>query len=244
MCVVATIGTTSSTAVDPVNQIADYCNKENIWLHVDAAYAGVTASIPEMENFFNGWEKADSIVSNPHKWLFVPIDLSTLFVKKPEVLKRAFSLIPEYLKSSEDSLVENYMDYGIQLGRRFRALKLWFVIRYFGITGLKNRIASHISIAKQLAGWVEQSADFELLAPVNFSTVCFRAVLNGKSENELNEINEKLLSKINSTGEFFLTHTKLNGKFTIRLVVSGIRQELKHAEQAWQLVNKSLKEII
>jgi aromatic-L-amino-acid decarboxylase len=237
MCVVATIGTTSSTAVDPVNEIAEFCSKENIWLHVDAAYAGVTAMLPECKQFFNGWEKADSIVSNPHKWLFVPIDLSTLFIRKPEILKRAFSLIPEYLKSNEDSQVENYMDYGLQLGRRFRALKLWFVIRYFGVTGLRERIAEHIRIANQFAKFVEADDNFELLAPVSFSTVCFRAVVHEFDESQINNFNEKLLSRINSTGEFFLTHTKLNGVFTIRLVISGIRQEERHILRAWEWIN-------
>ncbi|MBX3009403.1 MAG: amino acid decarboxylase [Melioribacteraceae bacterium] len=244
MCVVATIGTTSSTSVDPVEEIAEFCNKENIWLHVDAAYAGVTAMLPECRHFFKGWDKADSIVSNPHKWLFVPIDLSTLFIRKPEILKRAFSLIPEYLKSSEDSQVENYMDYGLQLGRRFRALKLWFVIRYFGIAGLKERIAEHIRIANRFAKFIDEDNNFELLAPVNFSTVCFRAVVADFDESQLNTFNEKLLSQINSTGEFFLTHTKLNGIFTIRLVISGIRQEERHIIRAWNWVNECYRHVL
>ena len=237
MCVVATIGTTSTTSVDPVDEISKICKNENIWLHVDAAYAGVTSMLPEMKKYFKGIENADSIVSNPHKWLFVPIDFSVLFIQKPDVLKRAFSLVPEYLKTNEDSQVENFMDFGIQLGRRFRSLKLWFVIRYFGVEGLQERIREHIRIAHQFAKWIDQSEDFEKLAPTPFSTVCFRAKpKNINDEEKINEFNERLINEINSTGELFLSHTKLNGKFTLRLVISGIRQEERHAEDAWKLI--------
>lgn len=241
VCVVATIGTTSSTAVDPVEKIAKICERENIWLHVDMAYAGVTAMLPEMKKYFVGLEKADSIVSNPHKWLFVPIDFSTLYIRKPEILKRAFSLSAEYLKTAEDSVAENYMDYGIQLGRRFRALKLWFVIRYFGVEGLQDRIREHNRIAGQVAKWIDESENFERLAPTPFSTVCFRAIPNSiTDENALNELNEKLMNEVNTTGKVLLSHTKLNGKFTIRLVISGIRQEERHADEVWALLNKTL----
>lgn len=240
-CVVATIGTTSSTAVDPVEKIAKICERENIWLHVDMAYAGVTAMLPEMKKYFTGIEKADSIVSNPHKWLFVPIDFSTLYIRKPDVLKRAFSLSAEYLKTAEDPIAENYMDYGIQLGRRFRALKLWFVIRYFGVEGLQDRIREHIRITHQVAKWIDESENFERLAPTYFSTVCFRAIPKSISdENKLNELNEKLMNEVNATGKVLLSHTKLNGKFTIRLVISGIRQEERHAEEVWKLLNQKL----
>lgn len=237
-CVVATVGTTSTTSVDPVDEIAEICEKYNLWLHVDAAYAGSAAMLPELKNYFKGIEKADSIVTNPHKWLFVPIDLSVFYTRKPEILKRAFSLVPEYLKTGEDSLVDNLMDYGIQLGRRFRALKLWFVIRYFGIEGLRERIREHIRLAKLFAGWIDEHPNFERLAPVPFSTVCFRAVKNGMNEDSINYLNEKLMNEINSTGKLFLTHTKLNNKFTLRLVVSGIRQEERHVQQAWDLIKE------
>lgn len=245
VCVVATIGTTSSTAVDPVDKIADICTRENIWLHVDMAYASVTAMLPEMKKYFSGIEKADSIVSNPHKWLFVPIDFSTLYISKPEVLKRAFSLSAEYLKTAEDSVAENFMDYGIQLGRRFRALKLWFVIRYFGVEGLQDRIREHIRIAQQVAKWIDESENFERLAPTPFSTVCFRAIPKSiLDEKTLNELNEKLMNEVNSSGKVLLSHTKLNGKFTIRLVISGIRQELHHAEEVWKLLSETMNKII
>lgn len=239
-CVVATIGTTSSTAVDPVDSIANICEKEKIWLHVDSAYAGVTAILPEMKNYFKGMERADSIVINPHKWLFVPVDFSILYTSKPDIMKRAFSLVPEYLKTTEESVI-NYMDYGIQLGRRFRSLKFWFVIRYFGVEGLQQRLREHLRLAKLFAGWIDENPKLERLAPVYFGTICFRAKPNDNlSEDELNALNEKLLNSINKTGKVFLVHTKLRGKFTIRLVISGLRMEERHVELAWKLINEKL----
>ncbi len=244
-CVVATVGTTATTSIDPVKEIGMICRNNNIWLHVDAAYAGVTAIIPEKQFIFDGLNLADSLVINPHKWLFTPSDLSILYTSKPNVLKQAFSLVPEYLKTNDENSVINYMDYGIQLGRRFRALKLWFIIRYFGIEGLKNRIKEHIEIAKNFELWIKTHSSFELMAPVPFSTVCFRAVpQNIKNETELNKLNEKLMNKLNDSGKIFLSHTKLNGKFTIRLVVSGLRTGLKHMEEAKELLEKALKELI
>ena len=179
-CVVATVGTTSTTSIDPVEEIADIAEKYNLWLHIDSAYAGVTAMIPEMKWITNGWSRADSLVINPHKWMFTPMDLSIYFTRKPDILKRAFSLSAEYLKTNQDSEVENLMDYGIQLGRRFRSLKLWFIIRYFGVEGLAARIKNHIELAKDFASWIKAEKDFELMAPVPFSTVCFR--FNPKAE--------------------------------------------------------------
>jgi aromatic-L-amino-acid decarboxylase len=237
-CVVATVGTTSSTSIDPVEAIAEICEKFNIWLHIDAAYAGVTAILPEMKWITKGWESADSIVINPHKWMFTPMDLSVYFTSKPDVLKQAFSLVPEYLKTTQDNEVENLMDYGIQLGRRFRSLKLWFIIRYFGVEGLADRIRKHIELAKEFADWIESEKDFQLMAPVPFSTVCFRANPGNKTEQELNEMNEKLLEKINSSGKLFLSHTKLNGKFVIRITIGSIRHESRHILQAWELIKE------
>lgn len=243
-CVVATIGTTSSTAVDPVDSIADICIREKIWLHVDSAYAGVTAMLPEMKKYFKGMEKADSIVVNPHKWLFVPVDFSILYTSKPDVLKSAFSLVPEYLKTSDESVI-NFMDYGIQLGRRFRSLKFWFVLRYFGVEGLKERLREHLRLAKLFAGWVDENPDFERLAPVHFGTICFRAKPNDVlSENEINLLNEKLINSLNKSGKLFLVHTKLKGKFTIRLVISGLRMEEKHVKLAWEMITSELKRIL
>jgi len=235
-CVVATVGTTSTTSLDPVEAIADIAEKNNMWLHIDSAYAGVTAMIPEMKWITKGWNRADSIVINPHKWMFTPMDLSIFFTRKPDILKRAFSLSAEYLKTNQDSEVENLMDYGIQLGRRFRSLKLWFIIRYFGVDGLAARIKNHINLAKEFEKWIVAENNFELIAPVPFSTVCFRFNPQGKSEDELNIMNEKLLEKINASSKLFLSHTKLNGKFVIRLTIGSIRHEARHVENAWELI--------
>lgn len=241
-CVVATIGTTSSTAVDPLSIIAGICEKENIWLHVDAAYAGVTAMLPEMKNFFEGLDKADSIVINPHKWLFVPMDFSIFYIRKPDVLKRAFSLVPEYLKTEQDNSAINYMDYGIQLGRRFRSLKFWFMMRYFGTDLLKEKLREHLRIARLFESWIEKNENFELMAPVNFATVCFRfkpEIL--KTDDEINQANLKLLERINSTGKVFMVNTKLNGKIVLRIVISGLRTEQRHVELAWKIINEEAK---
>jgi len=240
--VVATVGTTSTTSVDPVDKIADISERNKMWLHIDSAYAGVTAMIPEMKWITSGWERADSIVINPHKWMFTPMDLSIYFTRKPDVLKRAFSLSAEYLKTNQDGEVDNLMDYGIQLGRRFRSLKLWFIIRYFGVEGLAERIKFHIKLAKEFSNWIEDEKDFELMAPVPFSTVCFRFNSGNESETELNNLNEKLLEKINASGKIFLSHTKLNGKFVIRLSIGSIRHERHHVLEAWSLI-KSLVHI-
>jgi aromatic-L-amino-acid decarboxylase len=237
-CVVATVGTTSTTSVDNVNEIGSICNEENVWLHVDAAYAGTAAILPEMRWIFKGIEKADSLVINPHKWMFTPIDYSLFFTKKRDVLKRAFSLSAEYLQSASGE-VTDFMDYGIQLGRRFRSLKPWFIIRYFGVEGLQNRIREHIRLAKMFAEWIKESDDFELGVPSNFGVVCFRAhPKNVNDENELNTLNEKLLNKINESGKLFLSHTKLNGKYILRISISGLRTQEEHVSKAWKLIKE------
>ena len=238
-CVVATIGTTSTTSVDPVEKIAEICERNNIWLHVDAAYAGSAAIIPEFQLYFKGCERADSIVTNPHKWLFTPFDLSVLYCKDLEMMKKAFSLVPEYLKTSDTENVKNGMDYGIQLGRRFRSLKLWFVMRYFGQEGLIERIREHCRLARLFANWIEESESFELLAPVPFALVCFRA--RPKNVEDLDAFNEKMMNEINASGEAYLSHTKLNGKFTLRLSVGSIRVEERHLVKVWGLLNEKLK---
>ena len=238
ICVIPTIGTTSSTSVDPVDAIADICEKHGIWLHVDAAYAGSAAIVPELQHYFKGCERADSIVTNPHKWLFTPFDLSVLYCRDLGELKRAFSLVPEYLKTSDESTVKNGMDYGIQLGRRFRALKLWFVMRYFGREGLIDRIREHCRLANLFASWVEESTNFEMLAPVPFALVCFRACPEGVAD--LDALNEKIMNDINASGDAYLSHTKLDGKFVLRLSVGSIRVEEKHLVKVWELLQKSL----
>ncbi len=240
-CVVATVGTTSSSSVDPVDEIADICEKHNLWLHVDTAYAGSTAIVPEFREYFKGCERADSIVTNPHKWLFTPFDLSVLYVRDLDLLKRTFSLVAEYLKVAET--VTNQMDYGIQLGRRFRSLKLWFVMRYFGQQGLIERLREHCRLARAFASRVEESRDWELLAPVPFALVCFRAAPAGVAEAELDALNEKIMNDINASGAAYLSHTKLNGKLTLRLSVGSIRVEEKHIEKVWNLLNETLQEV-
>lgn len=237
-CVVATVGTTSTTSVDPVDKIADICQRNNIFLHVDAAYAGSAAIVPEFQSYFKGWERADSIVTNPHKWLFTPFDLSVLYVKDLDLLKQTFSLVAEYLKVTET--VTNQMDYGIQLGRRFRSLKLWFVMRYFGQEGLIERIREHCRLARLFANWVDDSENFEMLAPVPFALCCFRAC--PKNVEDLDELNEKIMNEINASGEAYLSHTKLNGKFTLRLSVGSIRVEERHLQKIWDLLNEKIKQ--
>ncbi|GAB4296285.1 MAG: pyridoxal-dependent decarboxylase [Ignavibacteriaceae bacterium] len=239
-CVVATVGTTSATSIDPVPEIAAICEKENLWLHIDSAYAGVSAILPEMKWITDGWEKADSIVINPHKWMFTPVDLSILFCRKPEILKKAFSLSAEYLKTTIDQEVINLMDYGIQLGRRFRSLKLFFIINYFGVEGLAAIIRSHIKWAKELSEWIKADKRFELMAPVIFGTICFRANPEGNDDEELNLLNENLLEEINKTGRFFLSHTRLNDKYVIRINIGSINHEKKHLVEVWNLIKEKL----
>jgi aromatic-L-amino-acid/L-tryptophan decarboxylase len=242
ICVVPTIGTTSSSSVDPVAPIADICERHNIWLHVDAAYAGSAAIVPEMREHFAGWDRADSIVMNPHKWLFTPFDLSVLYCRDLPMMKKAFSLVPEYLKTSDEATVRNGMDYGIQLGRRFRALKLWFVIRYFGREGLVARIREHIRLARLFGSWVAESTNWEIMAPLPFALVCFRACPNDVAD--LEALNERIMNSINSSGEAYLSHTKLHGKFTLRLSVGSIRVEERHIEKVWRLLNQELAKAV
>lgn len=235
-CVIPTIGTTSSSSVDNVERVADICERNHLWLHVDTAYAGSAAIVPEFQHYFKGINRADSIVTNPHKWLFTPFDLSVLYVKDLDLLKQTFSLVAEYLKVSET--VTNQMDFGIQLGRRFRSLKLWFVMRYFGQKGLIERIREHCRLARLFAGWVDDSEDFEMLAPVPFALVCFRAC--PKNTEDLDALNEKIMNEINASGEAYLSHTKLNGKFTLRLSVGSIRVEERHLRKVWDLLNEKI----
>ncbi|HEV7646164.1 MAG TPA: pyridoxal-dependent decarboxylase [Pyrinomonadaceae bacterium] len=235
-CVIPTIGTTSTTSVDPVDAIADICEKHGLWMHVDAAYAGPTAMLEEMRPHFKGWERADSIVLNPHKWLFTPMDCSVLYVRDLPLLKKTFTLVAEYLKTDEE--VENMMDYGLQLGRRFRALKLWFVMRYFGREGLAARIREHCRLAKKLEQWIAGADGWELMAPAHFALVCFRAAPDGLSEEELNHLNEKLMNDINASGKAYLSHTKLNGKFTLRLSIGSIRFEERHLEEIKEILEQ------
>jgi aromatic-L-amino-acid decarboxylase len=244
--VVATVGTTSTTSIDPVPQIADICERYSLWLHVDGAYGGAAAVEPAMRWTMAGCERADTIIVNPHKWLFTPIDCSVFYTRKPDVVKAAFSLVPEYLRNTESTGEEapNLMDYGTSLGRRFRSLKLWMVMRYFGQEGLAARIREHIRLAQLLAGWVDETKDFERLAPTPFSTLCFRAhPPEIDDESKLEALNEDIINRINAQGRFFLSHTKLNGKFTIRVSIGNLRTTEMDIRDLWDNLQTCLSDM-
>ena len=239
LAVVATVGTTSSTSIDPVRDIAAVCQRERVWLHVDAAYAGVMAILPAWRHILDGADAADSLVVNPHKWLFTPFDLSALFCRRMDVLRAAFSLVPEYLKTTEPDAVRNLMDTGVQLGRRFRALKLWMVLRYFGADGIRERLEEHIRLARLFASWVDASATFERAADVPFSVVCFRCRPTGMTDADaIDRFNASLMEAVNQSGEIFLSHTKLRGRFVIRLAVGNLRTTERHVQRAWDLLQE------
>lgn len=242
ICVIPTIGTTSTTSIDPVAAVADICEKHGIWMHVDAAYAGSAAILPELRPLFGGWERADSIVMNPHKWFFTPFDLSVLYCRDLDDLKKAFSLVPEYLKTDDAAGVKNGMDYGIQLGRRFRSLKLWFVMRYFGRSGLIGRIREHCRLARLFASWVEESPNWEVAAPVPFALVCFRA--KADDIEAANALNEEIMRRVNSSGKAYISHTKLNGRITLRLSVGSVHVEERHITKVWNILDRCLSEIV
>ncbi len=237
MAIVATVGTTSSTSVDPVGAMADIAEREALWLHVDAAYAGAVAIIPSRRAPFAGWERANSLVVNPHKWLFTPLDASLLLTRHMDRLRDAFSLVPEYLRTLDRATpVRDYNEFTPQLGRRFRALKLWMLLRWFGLEGLRRRIERHLALAQAFAGWIDQDADWERLAPVPFSTVCFRWTPGSDDDNAA------VLDAVNRTGEVFLSHTRLAGRFAIRLAVGNLRTEPRHVARAWELLRDAAAE--
>lgn len=245
LAVVAALGTTGSTAIDPLKKIGIICKKYNLWLHVDAAWAGTALILPEMRFMIKGIENVDSLVFNPHKWMFTNFDCSAYFVKDKGALIQTFEILPEYLKTREGNTVNNYRDWGIQLGRRFRALKLWFVIRTYGVKGLQEKIRNHVNWAKEFELWVKNHSQFELLAPAPLATVCFRLHPAGMNdENELNELNTNFLEAINQSEKIFLTHTKLNGKFTIRFVVGQTNTESRHVQEAWTLISAKAEHLL
>ena len=245
IAVVATVGTTSTTSIDPVRQISDICRREGLWLHVDAAYAGVTAMVPEYRSRFDGWEDADSIVVNPHKWLFTPFDLSAFYCRRMDIVRQALSLVPDYLVTAEGARgVRNLMDTGIQLGRRFRSLKLWMVLRHFGAEGIRAAILEHIRLAQLFSRWIDEDPRFERVAPTPFSVVCFRARPQPElTDAELDAFNERLLDAVNGTGEIFLSHTRLNGAFVLRLAIGHLRTTERHVARAWELLRENSAEV-
>jgi len=237
--VVATIGTTSCTAVDPIKAIGEVCREYNVWMHVDGAFAGSALVLPEMRHYSDGLELADSYVFNPHKWMFTNFDCSAYFVKDTEALIRTFEILPEYLKTGSRGLVNDYRDWGVALGRRFRALKLWFVLRNYGTEGIRDTIRKHIVLAAALTLEMQNTRGFEILTPTRFSLVCFRYIPEGMTdETEINNYNERLEKKLNATGKLYITHTKLNGKYTLRLVVAQTYVEEKHVREAWDLIKE------
>jgi aromatic-L-amino-acid decarboxylase len=277
-CVVATLGTTSSTSIDPAAAIADICAREGLWMHVDAAYGGVAAIVPEMRPLFAGWERADSIVINPHKWLWTPLDASLLLFRRPEVFRDAFSLVPEYLRvkkgegatatgvgtarsprgdashlcdayADDTDFVHNFHEYGIQLGRRFRALKMWIMLRSYGTEAIANELRRHCAMAREFASWVEADPDWQMMAPLPLATVCLRyrpAALAGREDEpevhrELDARNEAILDFVNQSGDIFLSHTRLRDCYTIRVCIGNPRQEMRHVRRCWELLREGAR---
>jgi aromatic-L-amino-acid decarboxylase len=247
IAVVGTIGTTSTTSVDPIVEMGRIARREGLWFHVDAAHAGVVAILPEHRDPFRGWEEADSVVTNPHKWWFVPVDASLLLTRRMNVLRDTFSLVPEYLRTLDrEGPIRDYNEYTPTLGRRFRALKIWMHIRYFGLEGLRRRIRHHLEMTARLKSWIEKHPDFELMAPAPFSLVCFRyrpAALAGREHaaevgEQLDDLNLRLMDAVTRTGEAFLSHTRLHGRFVIRLNVSNLRIEDSDLDLVWEIVRR------
>ena len=230
-CIVASVGSTSTSAIDPVPAIADIAERYKVWLHVDAAYGGSAAVVPEMRFILDGAERADSLVLNPHKWLYVSIDCSVLYTRHPDIFRRASSLSAEYLRTSEDDQVVNYNDYGMQLGRRFRALKLWYVFRYYGRQGIIDLLRQSLELAKLLKGLVTADPDFEICAPVPFSLVCFR-------HRAGNDVNRQLLDRVNASGRAFLSHTVLRGQFVIRFAIGNYQTTEQDVRETWRLITR------
>ncbi len=236
-CVVATVGTTSSTAIDPLRDIGSICRRHDLWLHVDAAFAGTAAILPEMRWILSGVEDANSFVFNPHKWMLTNFDCSAYFVRDPQLLSKTFEIHPEYLKTGVDAEVKNYRDWGIQLGRRFRALKLWFVIRSYGVAGLQEIVREHLRLAAMFKMWIEADARFELVAPVNLSVVCFR-LNDGRSEADLDELNRRFHEQLNERRDLFLTHTTLKSRYVLRMAIGARLTEERHVRCAWDVIRE------
>ncbi len=236
-CIVASIGSTATSAIDPVQAIADIAERYDLWLHVDAAYGGSAAVVPEMRSILDGVGRAHSLVINPHKWLYVSVDCSVLYTRRPDILRRASSLSTEVLRTAEDGLAVNFMDYGVQLGRRFRALKLWYVFRYYGHDGITQLLRESLRLAKVLQSLVEDDGDFELCAPVPFSLVCFRH----RGEDTFNQ---RLLSEINATGKAFLSHTVLHGRYVLRFAIGNYMTCEQDIRDTWDLIRQTARQVL
>ncbi|MCD6596637.1 MAG: aminotransferase class V-fold PLP-dependent enzyme, partial [Bacteroidales bacterium] len=244
LCIIATLGTTSTTSIDPLPEISAISKQYKLWLHVDAAFAGSALILPEFQWMIKGIENIDSFVFNPHKWLFTNFDCSVYFVKDAKALIHTFEILPEYLKTQTRGQVNDYRDWGVPLGRRFRALKLWFVIRSYGISGLQAKIRYHLKLAQNLIQNIEKNPDFEILAPVPLNTICFRFhPHNVKNTEKLDELNQTLLEKINNSGKAYFTHTRLNNKYTIRFMIGQTYTTEKHVENAWKLIMKTAEKL-
>ena len=242
LCVVATLGTTGASGFDPLRPIGEICRREGLWLHVDAAWAGSALLLPETRWMIDGIEHADSFVFNPHKWLFTNFDCSAYFLRDPAALVRTFAIAPEYLKTDEDDEVINYRDWGVALGRRFRSLKLWFVIRNFGVEGLAARIRDHIAIARDIAAEIDASPDFEILAPARLALFCFRYRPAGVAPGAaLDALNARLLAALNASGRLYLTHARIDGAYAIRLCVGQTSTERRHVEAAWTRIRETAR---
>jgi aromatic-L-amino-acid decarboxylase len=237
LAVVATVGTTSSASVDPIREIADVCAAERMWLHVDAAYGGAMGVLPEGRHLMEGVALADSVVVNPHKWMFVPLDFSALYTRRPDALRTVFALTPEYLRGDAATAGEgaaiDYMDYGIQLGRRFRALKAWMVLRTFGRSGIAARVREHCRLAALLAGWVVTERDFLLAAPPSMGVVCFRCVPAGMPDADVNRLNMSIVEAVNASGDGYITHTQLGRRTAIRVGLGNVLTTEEHLASVW-----------
>jgi len=239
LAVVATVGTTSTTSIDPVPAIAEVCRRHDVWLHVDGAYGGVAAMVPELRHIMAGVDQADSLVMNPHKWLFTPVDCSAFYTRHPDVLKRAFALVPDYLVTPIGDEAVDFMNYGVQLGHRFRALKLWAVMRSFGSDALASVLRQHCALATKFAGWVQAEAHWQVVAPVPLSVVCFCYSPPGVSPEAADALNMAILDRVNRTGLAYLSHTKLGGRVILRLAIGNVRTVEGHVAQAWELLQNA-----
>jgi aromatic-L-amino-acid/L-tryptophan decarboxylase len=242
-CAIATLGTTGTTAIDSIKEVGEICRESGIWLHIDAALGGTALILPEFSWMLEGKEYIDSFVFNPHKWMFTNFDCTAFFTRDAASLIRTFEILPEYLKTRTRGKVNDYRDWGIPLGRRFRALKLWFVIRSFGVSGLQEKVRLHIKLAGDLAQKIAHEPDFEILAPGILNTICFRYKPSSESDDSLNRINEKLNHTLNDSGKIYLTHTVLRKKYTLRMVIAQTNVTEEHVNKAWELIKNTARKI-